>query len=218
MDRRGGAWRALHDTKRARRHDRGRARRRCRTRPNAGDGDPPPIRVPLFSQDLSGDLQLEHRFGQQFLEPTVLGFQLTQPLGFRHRHSSEFASPQVVARLGEPAPSAQVLDRHARLGFPQKANNLFFRKTLLHVRSPDCLSDRTPSSSATHFGGHVARTDGQHTNRQDSRFARRSRPQGEGHGRKMLLHFRHSRHPWRSDGPNESHPFRHTNALASGGC
>ncbi|TAP18991.1 hypothetical protein EYR01_21040 [Xanthomonas oryzae pv. oryzae] len=33
-------------------------------------------------------------------------------------------------------PSAQVLDRHAGLGFAQEADDLFFGKTLLHVQSP----------------------------------------------------------------------------------
>ncbi|AJQ87560.1 hypothetical protein BE73_11095 [Xanthomonas oryzae pv. oryzicola] len=33
-------------------------------------------------------------------------------------------------------PPAQVLDRHAGLGFAQEADDLFFGKTLLHVQSP----------------------------------------------------------------------------------
>ncbi len=33
-------------------------------------------------------------------------------------------------------PPAQVLDRHTGISFAQEADDLFFRKTLLHVQSP----------------------------------------------------------------------------------
>ena len=42
-------------------------------------------------------------------------------------------------------------------------------------------------------------------------------PKGERQGRKLLLHFRHSRHPWRSDGASNPAVHGWTNA-ASAGC
>ena len=66
------------------------------------------MRSPLFSQSLFRDLVLQHGFGQQALEATILGFQLLEPLGIRDRHAAELAAPQVVARFREAMPAAQL--------------------------------------------------------------------------------------------------------------
>ncbi|KTR16003.1 hypothetical protein NS64R_22075 [Enterobacter hormaechei subsp. xiangfangensis] len=66
----------------------------------------------------------------------VLGLQVLEPLGIGHAHAAELAAPQVVGRLTEAMPSAQVLDRHAGLGFAQEADDLLFGKALLYVQSP----------------------------------------------------------------------------------
>jgi hypothetical protein len=57
-------------------------------------------------------------------------------------------------RLREPVSATQLCHRQTRLGFAQKANDLFFRKSLLHVQSP-ILWDWTPESDATQIWGDV---------------------------------------------------------------
>ena len=57
-------------------------------------------------------------------------------------------------KLREPVPAAQVLHREACLGLPQEPDDLRFRKSLLHVRSP-FPDDRTLNRSATQNGGDV---------------------------------------------------------------
>ena len=76
-----------------------------------------------FSQGFFRHLVFQHRFGQQ-------------ALGIRHAHAAELAAPQVVAGLREAVPAAQLGYCQARFRFPQEANDLFFRKSLLHLQSP----------------------------------------------------------------------------------
>ncbi|AAW73613.1 unknown protein [Xanthomonas oryzae pv. oryzae KACC 10331] len=87
-------------------------------------------------QRILDQVVLEHLLGQQLLQSRVLGLQVLEPLGIGHAHAAELAAPQVVRGLTEAMPSAQVLDRHAGLGFAQEADDLLFGKTLLHVQSP----------------------------------------------------------------------------------
>ncbi|AAW73513.1 unknown protein [Xanthomonas oryzae pv. oryzae KACC 10331] len=94
------------------------------------------MRSPLFLQRILDQVVLEHLLGQQLLQSRVLGLQVLEPLGIGHAHAAELAAPQVVGRLTEAMPSAQVLDRHAGLGFAQEADDLLFGKALLHVPSP----------------------------------------------------------------------------------
>lgn len=89
-----------------------------------------------FSEYLAGDLVLEHRLGQQPLQPGVLRFQRLQELGIRDVHATELAAPKVVASLGEPVLAAQTLDRHAGINLLQEPDDLRFAESLLHVQSP----------------------------------------------------------------------------------
>ncbi|OLI65089.1 hypothetical protein IXO99_07370, partial [Xanthomonas oryzae pv. oryzae] len=43
-----------------------------------------------------------------------------------YAHAAELAAPQVVRGLTEAMPMAEILDRHAGLGFAQEVNDLFF--------------------------------------------------------------------------------------------
>src|ERR1022692_775461 len=95
-----------------------------------------PIRSPFFSQCFPRHLILKDRFGQQFLQPSVLRLKLFQPLGVRHRHPTKLGLPQVVTCLGEPVLPAQVLHPNPSLPIPQKANDLLFRIALLHGSDP----------------------------------------------------------------------------------
>jgi len=62
-------------------------------------------------------------------------------------------APEGVARLRETVPAAKLLYREAGVCLSQKTNDLFFGKTLLHVRSPSCISDRTLKLGATQKWG-----------------------------------------------------------------
>lgn len=58
-----------------------------------------------------------------------------QPLGIRRLHATELGSPFVKGRITEPALAAEFLDRHPGFGLFQKADDLFFGKSIsLHVR------------------------------------------------------------------------------------
>jgi hypothetical protein len=54
-------------------------------------------------------------------------------LGVRHVHAAVLAAPQVDARLGEATLAAQLLHRHAQIGFLQEPDDLLFAESLLHV-------------------------------------------------------------------------------------
>lgn len=53
--------------------------------------------------------------------------------------AAELAAPQVVTRLREAVPPAQLLDRDTGFSFPQEADDPLFGETLLPVQSPDCM-------------------------------------------------------------------------------
>ena len=112
------------------------------------------VRSPLFSQGFFRHLVLQQGIGQQPLEPAVLGFQLLEALGVGDAHATEFVAPEVVAGLREAVAATQIRHRQTRLRFPQKANDLLFRKSLLHVQSP-VTWDWTPESVATQIRGDV---------------------------------------------------------------
>ena len=112
------------------------------------------VRSPLFSQGFFRHLVLQQGIGQQPLEPAVLSFQLLEALGVGDAHATEFVAPEVVAGLREAVAATQIRHRQTRLRFPQKANDLLFRKSLLHVQSP-VTWDWTPESVATQIRGDV---------------------------------------------------------------
>ena len=66
----------------------------------------------------------------------VFRFELFEPLGIRYAHSAKLTAPKVVTRFREGVLAAQLRKWHPCLRFPQKANNLFFGESLLHVQSP----------------------------------------------------------------------------------
>jgi hypothetical protein len=81
-------------------------------------------------------LVLQEGLGQKLLQPGVLGGELLQPLRVRDAQPAVLAAPEVVARLGEPVATAELLHWQACLGFPQEPDDLRFGEPLLHVRSP----------------------------------------------------------------------------------
>lgn len=94
------------------------------------------VRSALFSQGLFGDLILQEGFGQQLLQPSILGFQLLQALGVRETHPAKLAAPEVLTRFREGMLAAQLHNRHPGLRFLQEADDLLFSESLLHVQSP----------------------------------------------------------------------------------
>jgi hypothetical protein len=80
-------------------------------------------------------LQVEVRFSQEFLEPSVIDFKILQPPGFIGFHAAVIGAPLVERGLAEPAMAADLLDRKAGLGLLQQPNDLLLGKsTLPHVR------------------------------------------------------------------------------------
>lgn len=77
------------------------------------------MRLPLFSQRLTAQPVLQHRLGQQLLQPRVLRLERFEPLRIRHIHAAVLASPEVIARLREPVATAQILDRYTALRFTE---------------------------------------------------------------------------------------------------
>src|SRR5262245_48881200 len=65
----------------------------------------------------------------------------------------ELAPPEVVAAFGEPMLAAQILDRHSRIGFPEKPYDLCFGESLLH--RPTLRLGRTLNRHATQIGEDV---------------------------------------------------------------
>ena len=106
---------------------------------------------------LAGDLKLQHRLSEHFLQPGAFAFRLIQALGIRQTHPVELAAPEVVTSVREALPTAQLLDRQFGLGFVQKANDLLFSGTLLHVQSLGCWNWNL-KLGATQIGRGVART------------------------------------------------------------
>lgn len=94
------------------------------------------VRSPLFSLSFFRHIVLQQGVGQQPFEPSVLGFQFLQAFGIGHAHATELATPEVMAGLGEAVPPTQLGQRQPWLRLPQKANDLLFCKSLLHVQSP----------------------------------------------------------------------------------
>jgi hypothetical protein len=83
----------------------------------------------------------------------VFALELFQPLGVRDAHAAEPAPPEVIAALGEPVSSTQVLDGDARVRFPQEADDLRFGEPLLH--RPTLSLSRTLNLNATQNRGDV---------------------------------------------------------------
>ena len=65
-------------------------------------------------------------------------------------------SPLVKGGVAKTAFAAQLLDRHTRIGFPQKTNDLFFRESaLLHARHSPEFDGLRELSGGTGYGGQV---------------------------------------------------------------
>ncbi|MBB2777877.1 UNVERIFIED_ORG: hypothetical protein HNP28_003219 [Comamonas terrigena] len=83
--------------------------------------------------------------GQQSLELGVLGFEFTQPLGIRGLHAAILGPPLVEGGVAEAALPAQLLDRQAGLGLPEKPDDLFCSSVnLLFFMSIILLVDGLP--------------------------------------------------------------------------
>jgi len=94
-------------------------------------------------------------FSRLFSSPRSQASTQPEPLGLEDAHATELVVPEVVAGLREAVAAAQICQSQARLGFVREANDLFFRKSLLHVQSPG-PRDWTASSVATRIPGDVA--------------------------------------------------------------
>ena len=92
--------------------------------------------ITFFSKRLFGYFVLQQRIRQQLLQPRVLHFQRLQAFGVGDVRTTVLAPPEVVTRLREPVLAAQLLQRDALIRFPQKSDDLLFRKSLLHVQPP----------------------------------------------------------------------------------
>lgn len=68
------------------------------------------------------------RLGYQPLELAVLQFQFAQSFGFAGVHARVLGAPPVKQRVTEAVFAPDLVDRNARLGLPQKTNDLFFAK------------------------------------------------------------------------------------------
>lgn len=64
--------------------------------------------------------------GQQALEFAVLQLELLESLGFRGNRATVLGASLVERGVTKAVFAANLLDRHAGLGLPQKANDLFF--------------------------------------------------------------------------------------------
>src|SRR4029077_19727812 len=56
---------------------------------------------PLFCVDLLENVNLHRLVGHQTLEPRVLFFHCSEPLGFAHFHASKLPLPRVVGRRAD---------------------------------------------------------------------------------------------------------------------
>ena len=79
---------------------------------------------------------VEHQVGDQALEAGILLAHLPQLAHFRHTQAAELLLPQVERRLGNPHLPADIADRRAALGQPERVGDLLFRVPgLLHRAS-----------------------------------------------------------------------------------
>src|SRR4029450_6420462 len=106
---------------------------------------------PLFCVDLFENVNLHGLVGHQPLQPRVLFFQCSKPLGFADFHPSKLSLPGVVGARTDVVRRADRLDRASGLGLSQYLNNLFLAEsTSLHVLL--LLSSRTSVMSRLPFG------------------------------------------------------------------
>ena len=89
------------------------------------------------------------------LQPRVLFFQCSEPLGFAYFHPSELPLPRVVGRRADIVRRTDRLDRTPGHCFSRDPNYLFFAEsTSLHVLL--LLSSRTSVMSRPPFGGQAS--------------------------------------------------------------
>jgi hypothetical protein len=89
---------------------------------------------PLFCVDLFEDVNLHGLVGHQPLQPRVLFFQGSEPLGFADFHPSELSLLRMVSGRADVMRRADRLDRASGLGLSQYPDDLFFAEsTSLHV-------------------------------------------------------------------------------------
>src|SRR5471032_1706261 len=92
---------------------------------------------PFFCRDVLQHGVVQHRLGQQLLQPTVLVLQRPQPLGLRHFQTAVLRFPLVERRTADPMLAADVRRRRTSLMLPQNTDDLLFREpSLLHPPSP----------------------------------------------------------------------------------
>ena len=68
------------------------------------------------------------RLGQQAVKLADLQPELAQPFGLRGVHAAVLEALFAKRRITKTVFAPDLLDRHARLGLPQKTNDLFFAK------------------------------------------------------------------------------------------
>ena len=83
---------------------------------------------PFFCRDILQHGVVQHRLGQQLLQPTVLVLQRPQPLGLRHLQAAVLRLPLVERRAADPVLAADIRRRRSRLVLPQDPDDLLFRE------------------------------------------------------------------------------------------
>src|SRR5262249_30896299 len=99
---------------------------------------------PLSAVDVLQNGDVQHRLGQQLLQPRVLVLQRLQPPRIRHVETAELGLPLVKRRARDPMLAANVCRRAPRLLLAQDPDDLLFAEpTALHRPSPLEATDST---------------------------------------------------------------------------
>ena len=104
---------------------------------------------PLFCVHLFENVNLHRLVGYQALEPPVLFFECSQPLGLADFHPSELSLPRMVGRHTDIVRRTDRLYWAPGLCFAQYPDNLFLAESLFFI-SCSFLS-RTPAMSRPPF-------------------------------------------------------------------
>ncbi|PUE58532.1 hypothetical protein B9Z44_02295 [Limnohabitans curvus] len=91
-------------------------------------------------------MDVQVRFGQQFLELVVLSFQVAQLGRIGGFHAAKARAPLVKGRLAKAARAANVLDGHACFSLLEESDDLLVGKSCgLHIRHSPKLANLVPS-------------------------------------------------------------------------
>ena len=82
----------------------------------------------IFCADLLEDCVVQHRLGQQLLQPPVLILQHLRPARIRHIEPAVLRLPLVERRAADPVLAAHIRRLRPRLLLPQDRDNLLFRE------------------------------------------------------------------------------------------